>query len=454
MSELICAVLSAALFYLSQGPANAWPLAWVAPAPLLWLAFGSTPVWRLLAASFLAFLVGQLYVAQCYVGAPLMSLLTLLGLRPILFPLGILLARLVHRRLAPLPALLAFPACWTFLEFVAGLASTHGSYGSIAYSQVSAPIVLQSVSLFGMYSITFVLSLFASGLALAVRDRRAALTAAGVVAAVCIIDLLFAATRLATQQAETVRVAAVGPVTTDDEVGSLAADTHAAATYAPRLESLARQGAKLIVTPEESLTAQHASLTEALAPLKAVSQATGAEIVAGVLQLEPAGDIAVAFEPDGRSTVYAKRHRLLPFEARFPPGTAPGPLSAGKAMAICKDMDFPDTIRQDARAGLRLMAVPAWDSDVDGWIHARMAVMRGVENGFAVARAANHGLLSASDAYGRLLRQEVAQPTPTNWLLVDLPLGPGPTLYTRIGNLFPWAALGLTLLLCAAGLRR
>ena len=161
--------------------------------------------------------------------------------------------------------------------------------------------------MFGMYSITFVLSLFASGLALAVRDRRATLTAAGVVAAVCIIDLLFAATRLATQQVETVRVAPVGPVTTDDEVGSLAAGTHAAATYAPRLESLARQGAKLIVTPEESLTAQHASLTEALAPLQAVSQATGAEIVAGVLQLEPAGDIAVAFAPDGRSTVYAKR---------------------------------------------------------------------------------------------------------------------------------------------------
>ena len=49
-------------------------------------------------------------------------------------------------------------------------------------------------------------------------------------------------------------------------------------------------------------------------------------------------------------------------------------------MAICKDMDFPDTIRNDSHAGLRLMAVPAWDSDVDAWLHARMAVLRGVEN--------------------------------------------------------------------------
>ena len=436
------------MFYLSQGPANAWPLTWLAPVPLLWLAFGDTPVWRLLAVSFLAFLIGQVYVAQCYIGAPLMSLLSLLGLRPILFPLSILFARLVHRRLSPLPTLLAFPACWTAMEFVAGLLSLHGSFGSIAYTQVSAPIVLQSASLFGMYSITFVLSLFASSLALALRDSRATLTDVSVAATVCVVDLMFGASRLAAHQLEVVRVAAVGPVTQAEETDSLAADRQTSSIYASTLDSLAKQGARLIVTPEEGLTTEHAWFAEALAPLTAVSQATGAEIVAGVLQRAPAGDIAVAFEPDGHNSVYAKRHRLMPFEAKFPPGSAPGLLSEGKAMAICKDMDFPDTIRKDAQAGLQLMAVPAWDSDVDGWIHARMAVMRGVENGFAVTRAANHGLLTASDANGRLIARKVVRPDQMDWILADLPLGPGPTLYTRIGNVFPWTALGLTLLLC------
>lgn len=131
-------------------------------------------------------------------------------------------------------------------------------------------------------------------------------------------------------------------------------------------------------------TTRRAWSAEALASLMAVSHSTGAEIVAGILQRAPAADIAVAFEPDGHNSVYAKRHRLMPFEAKFPRGTAPGLLGEGKAMAICKDMDFPDTIRNDAHAGLRLMAAPAWDSGVDAWIHARMAVLRGVENGFAV----------------------------------------------------------------------
>ena len=59
----------------------------------------------------------------------------------------------------------------------------------------------------------------------------------------------------------------------------------------------------------------------------------------------------------------------------------------GRALAICKDLDFPITIRGDAQKGIRLMMVPAADFESDGWIHARMSILRGVENGFAVVRA-------------------------------------------------------------------
>ena len=72
MSELnLCVALSAGMFYLFAGAsANAWPLAWLAPVPLLWLAFGDSPAWRLLAVeASLAFLIGQIYIAQCYVAA-------------------------------------------------------------------------------------------------------------------------------------------------------------------------------------------------------------------------------------------------------------------------------------------------------------------------------------------------------------------------------------------------
>jgi apolipoprotein N-acyltransferase len=71
--------------------------------------------------------------------------------------------------------------------------------------------------------------------------------------------------------------------------------------------------------------------------------------------------------------------------------------------------------------------------------------MRGVENGFALVRAAHHGLVYASDAEGRLIAVKTAAPTGPTMIIADLPLGPGPTLYTRIGNIFPWLCLVLFL---------
>ena len=49
------------------------------------------------------------------------------------------------------------------------------------------------------------------------------------------------------------------------------------------------------------------------------------------------------------------------------------------SVAICKDLDYPPLGRAYARAEVGLLLVPAWDFQNDGWLHSRMAVMRGVE---------------------------------------------------------------------------
>jgi len=82
-----------------------------------------------------------------------------------------------------------------------------------------------------------------------------------------------------------------------------------------------------------------------------------------------------------------------------------------------------------------------------------MAVMRGVEGGFAIVRPAHDGLVYASDAQGRLVALKKTAPTGLTMIVADLPLGPGPTLYARIGDLFPWMCVICSLVL-AAGLAR
>jgi apolipoprotein N-acyltransferase len=75
--------------------------------------------------------------------------------------------------------------------------------------------------------------------------------------------------------------------------------------------------------------------------------------------------------------------------------------------------------------------------------------MRGVEDGFALVRAANEGLVSASDAEGRLVAMKTDAPTGLTMIVADLPLGPGPTLYVRIGDVFAWLCAALVLLIGA-----
>lgn len=50
-----------------------------------------------------------------------------------------------------------------------------------------------------------------------------------------------------------------------------------------------------------------------------------------------------------------------------------------------------------------LLLVPAWDFDADSWWLARMATLRGIENGFSTAPAPQYQILNVSDTRGMFL---------------------------------------------------
>jgi apolipoprotein N-acyltransferase len=125
------------------------------------------------------------------------------------------------------------------------------------------------------------------------------------------------------------------------------------------------------------------------------------------------------------------------FERGYDRGTTPGVFSVSGAtagVAICKDMDFPRWLRRYSAAGARVVFVPAWDFVADGPLHARMAVFRGVEGGFAVVRSAQEGLVTISDHLGRILAERVSSESGDVLLVGDVPLGPGQTLYSLAGD--------------------
>ncbi|HEY7890105.1 MAG TPA: nitrilase-related carbon-nitrogen hydrolase [Steroidobacteraceae bacterium] len=460
MITLLAAVLSGIMFYLSQGFDNVWALVWFAPVPLLWLAYGKTPTWQVMTASAIAILASAGYILQ----SPYLHLIppvvftSVLAIYAALFCAAVWFARYVQHRASPFLTLLAFPACWTAFEFLMQLRSPNGTYGALAYSTIAAPVLIQSASLLGMYAVTFVICLFANTVAMGLRARRQTAAAIGLGLLICVANVAFGMARLARPQPDVLRVAGMVDETAGADswrAHSLSADLAVTETYAREIRLAARQGVRFVVTPEGGMASIPEAQSAIVAPLVAASRDTGLQIIAGFHSDTPAADFALSITPDGRIQRYDKRRPVPGLEDRYTPGRVPGWLGRGHAMEICKDMDFPTTIRPDAAKGIRLMGVPAGDMGVDGWQHGIMAVMRGVEGGFAIVRPAHDGLVYASDAQGRLVALEKTAPTGLTLIIADLPLGPGPTLYVRIGNLFPWTCVICSLVLGSAlGSRR
>jgi apolipoprotein N-acyltransferase len=446
MRVLLATLLSGIMFYLSQGLADVWSLAWFAPAPLLWLAYGETPRWQVLLASLAAFAAGQIYLVQCYWARIPPSIIAPLAMGLcVTFAVAAVFSGEVLRRDSPWSALVVFPAFWTALEYGIDLLSPHGSYGALGYAAVSFPAGIQIAALFGVHAVTFLLCLSANAVALLLRRRW---TAGGAGVAMCAAALVFGFLRLAVPVGPRVSVAALSDVDTrsvDSRERTLASEEAAAESYASYIAQI--PGARVVAIPEGAIGMQAGEQQAVLAPLAAAAKAHDALILAGTFTPVPVQNRAFAFLPDGVVETYAKRHPLLPFEAEVP-GRELGVLGGGYATQICKDMDFPRSVRETAAHGVRLMIVPADDFGRDGWIHARIAIMRGVENGFAVLRSAFDGLETISDAQGRILARASTERAGMVAISADVPLGPGPTPYTRMGDVFPCLCAALSLLIC------
>ncbi len=100
-------------------------------------------------------------------------------------------------------------------------------------------------------------------------------------------------------------------------------------------------------------------------------------------------------------------------------------------------MDFVRLSREYSEDRTTLALVPAWDFRIDGYFHAHMAILRGIENGFAIARSARDGLLTAADSRGRV----IAETQSTNGfatVIADVGLSTSRTIYSRTGDWFAW----------------
>jgi apolipoprotein N-acyltransferase len=258
---------------------------------------------------------------------------------------------------------------------------------------------------------------------------------------------------MSSQPSETVHLAlvasdeAIGSNKTADETATLKAlDAYIAAINESQDTSI-----RLIVLPENISRVAPQWREAVWARLAALADRTHATVVVGFNTYvdDAQRNIAWAFTPGAAQPATYEKRSLVPGleSAVYTPGRGPVVLPNGVGIEICKDMDDQAMIRRDmVQNRPSLLAVPAWDFDKDDWSHARIAILRSVENGVPMARSARDGLLTLNDRYGRVIARAKSMAGFTI-LSGDLPLEErgGNTFYDVIGDVFGWLCLVLSI---------
>ena len=468
-AAILVAVTAAALLWFGNGLDPWWPLMWFAPLPILWFALRRS-WWVAGLTAVAAWLGGYLSLWGYFhrVGMPFVAWLSIFGAVALVAAGAVLLFRALVLRGALWSGLIAFPAAWVALEWVRNITTPHGTAGSIAYTQLKFLPFLQLASITGPWGMSFLLLCFPAALAIGLHLRKSApmqalrvvATTLGVLAAV----LVFGAIRLATTpRGQQVRVGLIASDTLENvNVAGDGADTgRLFASYAAEAERLAaphdgQAGAQTIVLPEKLGVVLDSENGAADPIFQRLADRTAATIVVGEVHVAGAAKYNQAriYQPQQPVLSYDKEHMLPPFESLLTPGTAlvtlPRHARAFSAMAaqtwgvaICKDMDFTPLSRKYGEAGVGLMLVPGWDFNVDRSWHGHIAVMRGVEDGFSIVRAAKNGYLTASDNRGRVIAETRSDAAPFATLVAGVPAVHSATVYLLLGDWFGWLTCAL-----------
>jgi apolipoprotein N-acyltransferase len=459
---------SAICFFFGTGLHPIWWLTWLAPLPVL-LATPRLSRWTTLALAFGAYTLGALNMwSYLRVVTPVWLTLVILCAPSLAFALIVSVYRRFVLSGQTVRAVLALPVLWTAVEYLVEFRSPHSTFGNLGYTQMDCLPLIQIASITGIWSISFIVLLFPSTIAALFapnldgpNSRPARPAIAITAAAIFVLVFGYGFYRLATTRVSPhVTVALISADKPLFPQGR--ATVELVRSYAAQIPALAAQGAKAIVVPEKIGRIRADDLAQADAILEQAARENHVTVLVG-FEHQPNLNEARLYSPDGRlEATYEKHHMLPAFESHLLPGTArltfDRPSDDGTegkwGVEICKDMDFPLLSRQYSNDGARLMLAPAWDFVDDGWLHGRMAMLRGVESGLSIARSVRQGILTLSDGRGRVLAQRTTGSAPVDTLVGSLPLGSGPTFYARTGDWFAWINLVFAVLLFLPDRRR
>lgn len=439
-----------------------WPVAWFVPGLLFALALKSEG-WTSRGLVAIASLVGAAsnfrYLLTVF---PLTSAMLVLLLQTLMWMAIYGTARRIVRVYQAAWTVIALPISAVAMDTLLAHLAPDGNWGSLAYTQAEALPIVQIVSVVGLAGVLFVLMLGNSAVALGLvyglrlRNARAMFISVALVIA-CTVG--FGWWRLHSSSATMQRAPVTfGMAAVDDFIAGPDSRESAEvwAQYEAQVQQLAGSGARVVLLPEKIAVLEKVDAERRKAWLAELARTNQVWLVAGlgVVDSGQRRNEAWWFAPDGRLLASYLKHYLAPPERDFVAGhdyALNDIRGVHYGLAICKDMHFASFGRELGRRHVGVALVPAWDFGRDADMAANMTKLRGIESGFAIVRSSREGVLSVSDAYGRVFAAARSARLPGATLLATVATGtPLKTIYMRIGDSLGWTCVAAALALALA----
>ncbi len=383
-----------------------------------------------------------------------------------------------HKMILPFSA----AALWVTFEWWQTIGWWGVPWARLPLGQIDASLIVRAASLFGSYFVTFVIVAVAFCFVLAMRQKKKERLFAYTALAIFGLNLVlgFVVTLAYTESENTVKVAAVqGNISSNEKWDSSSKDKMLA-VYKELTEKAAEEGAEIIVWPETALPYvlfDSHTLTEFVSDLARENEVT--ILASAFTKDEESGqrfNSIIEVRPDGSfgEEIYSKQ-RLVPFGEFvpmrelvtfiFPPlaniGMLEDDLLAGEesvvinsesgkiGCALCFDSIYEKVIMESVRNGAEIIAVStndSWFSDSAALdMHNAQARLRAIESGRYVVRSANTGISSIIDPFGKVEKELGA--LERGYVISEVELRNGTTLYTSIGKLFVYISMAFIVLI-------
>jgi apolipoprotein N-acyltransferase len=457
-----------------------WVSAWLAPIFLLRFSRTSKHAWIALPLIFFTNVFAINFASR---GLPF-SLLGLIGnvlFKGLIWMLPYAIDRFLVRRLPGWPRTLVFPIAFTIVDWLLSILRVSSS-GSPAYSQAGNLVLLQIISVTGMWGITFLLMWCAAIINhlwehhFLWRQVRGQLL---LFVSVLAVVLLFGILQLngpvsSTQTVEAATITMDGPEAgqvpefgidwlnfykyTDAQRAALRPKLEATVDQMLiRSETALRAGARVVAWQESAAWVLEEDQSVVLDRVGALAKDYNAtllvsmEVFTHTTSMPYLYNQSLLIDPSGNVLwTYDKTH-VVPFDEAFITIGGPGILpvvdsSYGRlSTAICYDTYYPALLRQAGAKITDIFYAPT--HDISTWASSALAMAdyRAIENGFTMIRPTGNGISAVIDNRGRILASQDYPSNTAGIMLAELPVHAGiQTIYSQIGDLFAY--------LCAAGL--